>query len=67
MVLGVINNVMFSLTWAVAPVLVSVISFTAYVYAGHQLTVAIAFTAVQIFSMIKMRVHLFFVFLAAFG
>lgn len=47
------NYIMFSLTWSIAPVLVSVISFTAYIYTGHQLTVSVAFTAVQIFSMIK--------------
>lgn len=49
-----INGVMFNITWSIAPVLVSVISFSTFVYTGHRLTVSLAFTAVQIFSMIKM-------------
>jgi hypothetical protein len=56
---GQINSIEFSLVWSIAPVLVSVISFGAFVYSGNHLTVAVAFTAVQIFSMIKMCVSLF--------
>ena len=35
---------MFSAIWTSAPILVSLISFAAYVYQGNRLTVAIAFT-----------------------
>jgi ABC-type multidrug transport system fused ATPase/permease subunit len=57
-IIGQINSIEFSIVWSVAPVLVSVISFGAFVYSGNHLTVAVAFTAVQIFSMIKMCVRL---------
>lgn len=59
-----INSVFFSLTWAVGPVLVSIISFTTFVYTGHKLTVALAFTSIQIFSMIKMPMNVIPTFLA---
>lgn len=39
-----INSIMFSAIWTSAPILVSLISFAAYVYQGNRLTVAIAFT-----------------------
>ncbi|KAG8816885.1 hypothetical protein FRC17_000158 [Serendipita sp. 399] len=55
---GTINSLGFSITWSMAPVLVSIISFTVYVYTGHRLTVSVAFTAIQIFSMIKGGVSL---------
>jgi hypothetical protein len=48
-----INSFFFSMVWSVSPVLVSVISFMAFVYMGNQLTVSVAFTAIQIFSMIR--------------
>jgi hypothetical protein len=56
---GQINSIEFSIVWSVAPVLVSVISFGAFAYNGNHLTVAVAFTTMQIFSMIKTCVQLF--------
>lgn len=61
---GVINSIGFSLTWGLAPVLVSIISFALYVYTGHHLTVSVAFTAIQIFSMIKTPMNVIPAFLA---
>ncbi|CAG8741952.1 12105_t:CDS:2, partial [Acaulospora colombiana] len=44
--------------------LVSVISFMAFVYMGNQLTVSVAFTAIQIFSMIKSPMNIISAFIA---
>lgn len=44
MVKARINSVMFSFLWTLAPILVSVLSFFAYVWAGNQLTISTAFT-----------------------
>ncbi|EGN91771.1 hypothetical protein SERLA73DRAFT_157398 [Serpula lacrymans var. lacrymans S7.3] len=53
MVKARINSVMFSSLWTCAPILVSLISFFTYVYRGGQLTVAIAFTSIALFNMIR--------------
>lgn len=39
-----INNVLFSLIWSMAPILVSVTAFFVYVMRGNPLTVGTAFT-----------------------
>ena len=39
-----VNSVMFYLLWTCAPILVSIISFFAYVMQGKELTASIAFT-----------------------
>ncbi|KAH7920819.1 P-loop containing nucleoside triphosphate hydrolase protein [Leucogyrophana mollusca] len=48
-----INSIMFSALWTSAPILVSFISFFTYVYQGKELTVAIAFTSIALFDMIR--------------
>lgn len=53
MVKARINNVLFSLIWSMAPILVSVTAFFAYVMQGNQLTVGTAFTAIALFSMMR--------------
>ncbi|GBE87310.1 ATP-dependent bile acid permease [Sparassis crispa] len=53
MVKSRVNNVMFSLIWTTAPILLSVTSFTVYVLQGNELTVGTAFTAIALFSMIR--------------
>ncbi|PVF92969.1 hypothetical protein CPB86DRAFT_743436 [Serendipita vermifera] len=59
-----INSFFFSMVWSVSPVLVSVISFMTFVYMGNQLTVSVAFTAIQIFSMIKSPMNIISAFIA---
>ncbi|KAG8824518.1 hypothetical protein FRC19_001616 [Serendipita sp. 401] len=59
-----INSLGFSITWSMAPVLVSIVSFTVYVYTGNRLTVSVAFTAIQIFSMIKGPMNIIPAFMA---
>ncbi|EPQ27859.1 uncharacterized protein PFL1_04603 [Pseudozyma flocculosa PF-1] len=45
---------LFELLWTTVPVLVTLISFFFYVkVAGHELTVAVAFTAIALFTMIR--------------
>jgi len=39
-----INSILFSSLWNCAPILVSVVSFFAYVMSGNELTVSVAFT-----------------------
>ncbi|EKM52518.1 uncharacterized protein PHACADRAFT_211766 [Phanerochaete carnosa HHB-10118-sp] len=53
MVKARINNVMFSLIWSMAPILVSVMAFFVYVMRGNQLTVGTAFTAIALFGMMR--------------
>lgn len=43
--LGRINSVLFYLLWITAPILISVISFFAYVMQGNTLSISVAFTA----------------------
>ena len=45
-----LNTVMFYLLWTLAPILVSIISFFAYVMQGKELSVSIAFTVRPIMS-----------------
>ncbi|KAG6334904.1 hypothetical protein ID866_4185 [Astraeus odoratus] len=53
-----INSVMFRAIWSSAPILVSLISFAAYVYQGNKLTVPIAFTAITLFNMIRQPLNI---------
>ncbi|KAL4065666.1 hypothetical protein V8B97DRAFT_2010327 [Scleroderma yunnanense] len=59
MVKARINSIMFSAIWSSAPIFVSLISFAAYVYQGNKLTVAIAFTAITLFNMIRQPLNIF--------
>ncbi|KAF9219839.1 P-loop containing nucleoside triphosphate hydrolase protein [Gyrodon lividus] len=53
-----INSVMFTVVWTSAPILVSLISFFAYVYQGNKLTVAVAFTSIALFGMIRQPLNI---------
>lgn len=53
MVKARLNMVLFSMIWAVSPILVSIISFFVYVKQGNQLTVSVAFTSIALFTMIR--------------
>lgn len=46
-------DVLFSFVWNCAPVGVALLSFWAYTWNGHRLSVATAFTAVQLFAMLS--------------
>lgn len=39
-----INSTMFGVLWSLAPTFVSIVSFYAYIYTGHELTISTAFT-----------------------
>ncbi|KAF8189625.1 multidrug resistance-associated ABC transporter [Mycena galopus ATCC 62051] len=53
MVKSRLNSLMFFLIWALAPILLSTISFLTYVMLGNQLTIGTAFTAIALFGMIR--------------
>lgn len=46
-------SILIQTVFSLSPLLVSVTSFTVFVYTGHRLTVPIAFTAIQLFNMIR--------------
>jgi ABC-type multidrug transport system fused ATPase/permease subunit len=48
-----INSVLFSAIWTLAPVLISVVSFTSYILLENQLMISIAFTAISLFAMVR--------------
>ncbi|KAJ7091060.1 multidrug resistance-associated ABC transporter [Mycena epipterygia] len=48
-----LNSLMFFLIWALAPILLSTISFLTYVMLGNELTVGTAFTSIALFGMIR--------------
>ncbi|KAJ7508849.1 hypothetical protein B0H11DRAFT_1962913 [Mycena galericulata] len=48
-----LNSLMFFLIWALAPILLSTISFLTYVMLGNELTIATAFTSIALFGMIR--------------
>ncbi|KAJ7147063.1 hypothetical protein C8R43DRAFT_1011698 [Mycena crocata] len=50
---GRLNNVLFQCVWSITPILLSIISFTTYVWLGNKLTVAKAFTALALFALIR--------------
>ena len=52
-----LNSIVFYLLWMLSPVCVSIVSFTVFVVTGGKLTVSVAFTAIQLFNMIKMWAH----------
>ena len=51
-----LNSIVFYLLWTLSPVCVSIVSFTVFVVTGGKLTVSVAFTAIQLFNMIKLCV-----------
>lgn len=53
MVRSRINSILFAAIWTLAPILVSVVSFASYIWAGNQLTVSVAFTAISLFAMVR--------------
>ncbi|KAJ7212815.1 multidrug resistance-associated ABC transporter [Mycena haematopus] len=53
MVKSRLNSLMFFLIWALAPILLSTISFLTYVMLGNQLTIGTAFTSIALFGMIR--------------
>ncbi|KAJ7186191.1 hypothetical protein C8R46DRAFT_1343242 [Mycena filopes] len=48
-----LNSLMFFLIWALAPILLSTISFLTYVMLGNELTIGTAFAAITLFGMIR--------------
>ncbi|KAH8798081.1 hypothetical protein DL96DRAFT_1539779 [Flagelloscypha sp. PMI_526] len=46
-----------TLFWMATPVAISIISFTVFVVTGHKLTIGIAFTALRLFSLIRLPVN----------
>ncbi|WRT70588.1 uncharacterized protein IL334_007586 [Kwoniella shivajii] len=58
MVRSLINGIGFSLIWSLAPIFVTLISFTCYIFvAKRELTVSVAFTAISLFSMLRMPLN----------
>ncbi|KAH8827185.1 multidrug resistance-associated ABC transporter [Flagelloscypha sp. PMI_526] len=53
-----VNEVFYTLYWMATPVAISVLSFTTYVATGHDLTIGTAFTALQLFSMVRMPMNI---------
>ncbi|KAJ7624560.1 hypothetical protein FB45DRAFT_84390 [Roridomyces roridus] len=53
MVKARLNSLLFFLIWALAPILLSSISFLTYVMLGNELTIGTAFTAIALFGMIR--------------
>ncbi|KAH8831236.1 hypothetical protein DL96DRAFT_1695080 [Flagelloscypha sp. PMI_526] len=53
-----INEVFYTLYWMATPVAISVLSFTTYVVAGNTLTIGTAFTALQLFSMVRIPMNI---------
>ncbi|KAF8989421.1 multidrug resistance-associated ABC transporter [Cyathus striatus] len=52
-----INSVLFYLLWTSSPILVSIVSFYTYVIRGNELTVSVAFTAITLFTMIRLPLN----------
>ncbi|KAF8699800.1 hypothetical protein AX14_000858 [Amanita brunnescens Koide BX004] len=48
-----INSVLFFLLWTCVPILVSILSFSAFVSQDNQLTVSVAFTSIALFNMVR--------------
>ncbi|KAJ7679731.1 multidrug resistance-associated ABC transporter [Mycena rosella] len=48
-----LNSLMFFLIWALAPILLSTISFFTFVMLGNELTIGTAFTSIALFGMIR--------------
>ncbi|TFK37596.1 multidrug resistance-associated ABC transporter [Crucibulum laeve] len=57
MIKAYINSIMFSLLWSCVPILVSIVSFFAYVMQGNELTISVAFTAIALFNMIRIPLN----------
>ena len=55
---SIINGLYFSLLWSLVPILVTLCSFFCYiVIAKQELTVAVAFTSISLFSMLRMPLN----------
>ncbi|KAH8823481.1 multidrug resistance-associated ABC transporter [Flagelloscypha sp. PMI_526] len=52
-----INEVFYTLYWMATPVAISVLSFTTYVATGNELTIGTAFTALQLFAMVRVPLN----------
>uniref|UniRef100_D8Q0Y8 Multidrug resistance-associated ABC transporter n=1 Tax=Schizophyllum commune (strain H4-8 / FGSC 9210) TaxID=578458 RepID=D8Q0Y8_SCHCM len=48
-----LNTVLFYTVWSLTPILISATSFCVFVATGHQLTIATAFTAIALFTMLR--------------
>ncbi|KAL1762723.1 hypothetical protein FB107DRAFT_198344 [Schizophyllum commune] len=48
-----LNTVLFYTLWSLTPILISATSFCVFVATGHQLTIATAFTAIALFTMLR--------------
>ncbi|WVQ85985.1 hypothetical protein IAT38_008153 [Cryptococcus sp. DSM 104549] len=58
MVRSLINGIWFSMLWSLAPILVTLVSFFCYiVIEKRELTVSVAFTAISLFSMLRMPLN----------
>ncbi|WWC92185.1 uncharacterized protein L201_007139 [Kwoniella dendrophila CBS 6074] len=58
MVRSLFNGIWFSLLWSLAPIFVTLVSFFCYiVIAKRELTVSVAFTAISLFSMLRMPLN----------
>ncbi|KAG8908992.1 hypothetical protein FRB99_000095 [Tulasnella sp. 403] len=61
-----INSTLFSFLWSLAPTFVSIVSFFAYIYAGNELSISTAFTAIALFNMLKMPLNVIPMFIVMF-
>ncbi|OCF78519.1 ATP-binding cassette transporter [Kwoniella mangroviensis CBS 8886] len=58
MIRSLLNGIWFSLLWSLAPIFVTLVSFFCYiVIAKRELTVSVAFTAISLFSMLRMPLN----------
>ncbi|KAI0030294.1 multidrug resistance-associated ABC transporter [Vararia minispora EC-137] len=53
-----ITTIFYYSLWAVAPTLVSIVSFTVYIVTGNELTIAKAFTSIALFQMIRQPLNI---------
>ncbi|KAF9027408.1 multidrug resistance-associated ABC transporter [Hymenopellis radicata] len=58
MVKSRINSILFYMLWNSAPVLISIVAFFTYVVQGNELTISKAFTAISLFSMIRVPLNI---------
>ncbi|KGB75304.2 ATP-binding cassette transporter [Cryptococcus deuterogattii R265] len=59
MIRSLINNVWFALLWSLAPILVTLVSFFCYiVIEKRDLTVSVAFTAISLFTMLRLPLNI---------
>ncbi|WVQ70586.1 hypothetical protein IAR50_000105 [Cryptococcus sp. DSM 104548] len=59
MVRSLVNGIWFSLLWSLAPILVTLVSFFCYiVIEKRELTVSVAFTAISLFTMLRLPLNI---------